>query len=98
MILVRVYQKLLIGKRGGGFRLLSRLAPSLLEQDKYGNWVISKHYKPEMLAEAMCKHMGFTYAPSQNPDEYWNHGYLDRGGFYLCHDAEPHSSSTNQDF
>lgn len=61
-------------KSGGGFRYF-RLAPSLLEQDKYGNWVISKDYKPEMLAEAMCKHMGFTYAPSQNPDEYWNHGY-----------------------
>lgn len=61
-------------KGGGGFRYF-RLAPSLLEQDKYGNWVISQDYKPEMLAEAMCKHMGFTYAPSQNPDEYWNHGY-----------------------
>ena len=61
-------------KRGGGYRFYL-LAPSLLEQDKYGNWVISKDYKPEMLAEAMCKHMGFTYAPSQNPDEYWNHGY-----------------------
>lgn len=58
---------------GGGFRYFG-LASSLLEQDKYGNWVISKDYKPEMLAEAMCKHMGFTYAPSQNPDEYWNHG------------------------
>ena len=61
-------------KGGGGFRYF-RLAPSLLEKDKYGNWVISKDYKSEMLAEAMCKHMGFTYAPSQNPDEYWNHGY-----------------------
>lgn len=61
-------------KGGGGFRYFS-LAPSLLEQDKYGNWVISKDYKPEMLAEAMCKHMGFTYAPSQNRDEYWNQGF-----------------------
>ncbi len=59
---------------GGGFRFF-RLAPSLLERDKYGNWIISKDYKPEMLAEAMCKHMGFTYAPSQNPEEYWNQGY-----------------------
>ena len=59
---------------GGGFHYF-RIAPSLLEQDKYGNWVISRDYKPEMLAEAMCKHMGFTYAPSQNPDEYWSHGF-----------------------
>lgn len=60
-------------KGGGGFRC-HRLAPSLLEQDKFGNWVISKEYRPEMLAEAVCKHMGFTYAPSQNQDEYWSHG------------------------
>lgn len=61
-------------KGGGGYRYY-RLAPSLLEKDKYGNWVISKEYKPEMLAEAMCKHMGFNYAPSQNPEEYWSHGF-----------------------
>ena len=28
-----------------------------------------------MLAEAMCKHMGFTYAPSDDPEEYWRHGH-----------------------
>lgn len=61
-------------KGGGGFRYYA-LAPSLLEQDRYGNWVISRDYNPEMLAEAMCKHMGFTYAPSSEADEYWNHGY-----------------------
>ena len=61
-------------KGGGGFRYYA-LAPSLLEQDRYGNWVISKDYNPEMLAEAMCKHMGFTYAPSSEADEYWNHGF-----------------------
>jgi len=59
---------------GGGFRYF-KLAPSLLEKDKYGNWVISKDYKPEMLVEAMCKHLGFSYAPSQSTDEYWNHGF-----------------------
>lgn len=61
-------------KGGGGFRYF-RLAPSLLEQDKYGNWIIAGDYNPAMLAEAMCKHMGFTYAPSQSPEEYWNHGH-----------------------
>src|SRR5262249_59708659 len=39
---------------GGGFRYF-RLAPSLLEKDKWGNWVINKEYKPEMLAEAVSK-------------------------------------------
>jgi adenine-specific DNA-methyltransferase len=57
---------------GGGFRYL-RLAPSLLKKDTWGNWVINPDYNPEMLAEAMCKHMGFSYAPSQ--EQFWNHGY-----------------------
>ncbi|EPO8267957.1 site-specific DNA-methyltransferase [Raoultella planticola] len=57
---------------GGGFHYL-RLAPSLMKKDHWGNWVINKEYNAEMLAEAMCKHMNFTYAPSQT--QYWNHGY-----------------------
>ncbi|MEB6006913.1 site-specific DNA-methyltransferase [Escherichia coli] len=57
---------------GGGFHYL-RLAPSLLKKDHWGNWVINKEYNAEMLTEAMCKHMNFTYAPSQT--QYWNHGY-----------------------
>lgn len=56
---------------GGGFRYFE-LAPSLLEQDRWGNWVISKTYNPAMLAAAMCKHEGFTYAPS--PSTWWQHG------------------------
>ncbi len=59
-------------KGGGGFRY-RHLAPSLLEKDKFGNWVISKQYNAAMLAEAMCKFEGFTYAPSDT--EYWMHGY-----------------------
>lgn len=58
---------------GGGFRYF-HLAPSLLEKDRWGNWVIARSYNAAMLAEAMCKHMGFTYAPSQDPAEYWRHG------------------------
>jgi adenine-specific DNA-methyltransferase len=58
-------------KGGGGFRYY-RLAPSLLERDRYGHLVINPQYNAEMLAEAMCKHEGFTYAPS--PNLYWQHG------------------------
>ncbi|MFH1708243.1 MAG: site-specific DNA-methyltransferase [Planctomycetota bacterium] len=58
-------------KGGGGFRYY-HLAPSLLEKDQFGNWVISKRYNPAMLAEAMCKLEGFTYAPSDTV--YWQHG------------------------
>lgn len=57
---------------GGGFRYY-RLAPSLLELDKWGNWVISKEYNAAMLAEALCKLEGFTYAPSDSV--YWQHGH-----------------------
>ncbi|MFC4767697.1 site-specific DNA-methyltransferase [Effusibacillus consociatus] len=56
---------------GGGFRYY-RLAPSLLEKDKFGNWVISKEYNSTMLAEAMCKHKGFTYSPDDT--FYWKQG------------------------
>ncbi len=58
-------------KGGGGFRYY-RLAPSLLEKDKFGNWVISKQYNAAMLAEAVAKLCGFTYAPSETV--YWQHG------------------------
>lgn len=61
-------------KGGGGFRFC-RLAPSLLEKDRFGNWVIAKEYNSAMLAEALCKHLGFVYAPSQDPAEYWRHGH-----------------------
>lgn len=59
-------------KGGGGFRFM-RLAKSLLEKDKWGNWVVSKQYKPEMLAEAMCKLEGFRYSP--DPEVFWIHGH-----------------------
>jgi adenine-specific DNA-methyltransferase len=59
-------------KGGGGFRYY-RLAPSLLEKDKWGNWVINKEYNAAMLAEALCKLEGFTYAPSDSV--YWQHGH-----------------------
>jgi adenine-specific DNA-methyltransferase len=57
---------------GGGFRYF-HIAPSLLEKDKWGNWVVSKAYRPEMLAEAVCKLEGFHYEP--NPEVFWVHGH-----------------------
>jgi adenine-specific DNA-methyltransferase len=57
---------------GGGFRYY-RLAPSLLEKDKWGNWVINKTYNAPMLAEALCRLEGFAYSPSDSI--YWQHGY-----------------------
>ncbi len=63
---------------GGGFRYYS-LAPSLLEQDPWGNWVVNKNYNPAMLAEALCKLEGFTSAPSDS--QWWNHGYSSEQDF-----------------
>ncbi|MGB4910660.1 MAG: site-specific DNA-methyltransferase [Candidatus Dechloromonas phosphoritropha] len=57
---------------GGGFRYY-RLAPSLLEKDKWGNWVIHHDYNAAMLAEAVARLEGFTYAPSDTV--YWQHGH-----------------------
>ena len=55
------------------------LAPSLLEKDRFGNRIISKQYNAAMLAEAMCKIMGFTYAPSD--ELYWQHGHSTESDF-----------------
>ncbi|MBS0175819.1 MAG: site-specific DNA-methyltransferase [Nitrospira sp.] len=58
-------------KGGGGFRYF-KLAPSLLEKDDWGNWIISKAYNAAQLAEALCKLHGFTYEPNQ--EHYWMQG------------------------
>jgi adenine-specific DNA-methyltransferase len=59
-------------KGGGGFKFFE-LAPSLLNEDKFGNMVINKDYNADMLAAAMAKHEGFTYEP--NAESYWKQGY-----------------------
>ncbi|MBF0103315.1 MAG: site-specific DNA-methyltransferase [Desulfobacterales bacterium] len=56
---------------GGGFKYYY-LAPSLLKQDQYDNWVIDERYNADMLAAAMAKHEGFKYHP--DPEIYWKHG------------------------
>jgi len=63
--------KVISWEGGGGFKFYT-LAPSLLNTDKYGNWVISKEYNANMLAAAMAKQEGFKY----NPDEhvFWKQG------------------------
>ncbi|PIW18785.1 site-specific DNA-methyltransferase, partial [bacterium (Candidatus Blackallbacteria) CG17_big_fil_post_rev_8_21_14_2_50_48_46] len=51
-------------QRGGGFKYYS-LAPSLLKEDKYGNWIIDPRYNANMLAAAMAKHENFRYSPDE---------------------------------
>lgn len=56
---------------GGGFKFYE-LATSLLVKDEMGNLVIAKEYNADMLAEAMCKLMGYKYAPDKNT--FWKQG------------------------
>ena len=58
-------------KGGGGFKFYE-LAPSLLNKDVFGTWIINKEYNAEMLSNAICKIHGFKY----NPDKqvYWKQG------------------------
>ncbi|MDD4753583.1 MAG: site-specific DNA-methyltransferase [Desulfitobacteriaceae bacterium] len=62
-----------VGWQGGGGFKFYELAPSLLKQDTYGNWVIDKeHYNPEMLAAAVAKLNGYRYEP--NETIFWKQG------------------------
>jgi adenine-specific DNA-methyltransferase len=58
-------------KGGGGFKFYT-LAPSLLNQDALGNWVISSEYNPAMLAAAVAKQEGFRFAPDETL--FWKQG------------------------
>jgi len=79
---------------GGGFRYY-KLAPSLLKQDKWDNWVINKTYNAEMLAEALCKLEGFTYAPSDT--FYWQQGYsTERDFIYITTQNLSHNQLAQQ--
>jgi len=59
-------------KGGGGFKFYG-LAPSLLNKDKYNQWVINPNYNGQLLAAAMARHEGFTFCPSESV--VWKQGY-----------------------
>lgn len=63
---------------GGGFRYY-RLAPTLIVNDRWGNPVINPLYNAAMLAEALAKLEGFTYAPSDT--RWWQHGHSSERDF-----------------
>lgn len=68
-----------IGWQGGGGYKFYELAPTLIEKDKYGNPVFSGKYNPTMIAAAVAKINGFTYAP--NREVYWKQGYSQDNSF-----------------
>ena len=53
---------------GGGYRFYE-LAPSLINEDTFGEYVINPDYDADMLAAAVALHEGFTYQP--NADMFW---------------------------
>ncbi|MDR2778323.1 MAG: site-specific DNA-methyltransferase [Rickettsiales bacterium] len=57
---------------GGGFKFYE-LASSLIVEDERGNRIISNKYNGDMLAEAMCRLMGYRYAPDRKV--FWKQGY-----------------------
>lgn len=63
---------------GGGYKFYE-LAPTLIEKDKYGNPVFSSKYNSTMIAVAVAKINGFTYAP--NKEVYWKQGYSQDNSF-----------------
>lgn len=63
---------------GGGFRYY-KLAPTLIVNDRWGNPVINPEYNAAMLAEALAKLEGFTYAPSEA--HWWQHGHSSERDF-----------------
>ena len=63
---------------GGGFKFYE-LASSLIVKDKYGQQIISDKYNADMLAEAMCKVLGYHYKP--DAEKYWKQGYSSEKNF-----------------
>lgn len=65
-------------KGGGGFKFYN-LAPSLLNKDKYNQWVINPNYNADLLAAAMARQEGFTYSPDESV--VWKQGYATENHF-----------------
>ena len=65
-------------KGGGGFKFYG-LAPSLLNKDKYNQWVINPNYNVQLLAAAMARHEGFTFCPSESV--VWKQGFATENHF-----------------
>lgn len=50
---------------GGGYRFYD-LAPTLINTDAFGEYVINEEYDADMLAAAVALHEGFRYQPDEN--------------------------------
>jgi len=64
---------------GGGGYSFYNLAPSLLQKDERGNWIINTNYNSIQLAEAVCKHEKFKFFPDK--EVYWKQGFSSEKDF-----------------
>lgn len=55
--------------QGGGSYRFYELAPSLINEDDFGEYVINKDYNADMLAAAVALHEGFEYNPDS--EVFW---------------------------
>ena len=58
---------------GGGYRFYE-LAPTLINKDEFGEYIINPEYSADMLAAAMALHEGFTYEPDSSAFWKQSHG------------------------
>lgn len=63
---------------GGGYRFYE-LAPTLIEEDAFGQPIINSNYNATMLASAIAKHEGYNYNPDENC--YWKQSKNDNNSF-----------------
>ena len=63
---------------GGGYKFYE-LAPTLINEDAFGQSVINKEYNSEMLASAIAIHEGFKYEPDK--DCYWKQSKNDNNTY-----------------
>ncbi len=52
-------------EKGGGYRFYE-LAPTLINQDPFGEYIINSEYDAAMLAAGVALHEGFTYQPDSS--------------------------------
>lgn len=52
--------------QGGGGYCFYELAPTLINEDAFGEYVINEEYDADMLAAAIALHEGFRYQPDEN--------------------------------
>ncbi len=52
-------------EKGGGYRFYE-LAPTLINRDDFGEYIINEAYDADMLAAGVALHEGFTYHPDSN--------------------------------